>query len=228
MNGPWKVYFEQKSNDDRKCRIVIEELSKHSTKAVWYFHPNGKQGKGPHFHGLIYDFNRTDETCRNYIKKTLNLDGLKQEFAVSNKLPKKMGGGIMTDLLTLTYITYMSKGQFDPYYYVGYESEYLQLLKLEWKDKEIKGTELIFVEETKKKMITQWDMAQQVLTLTLADNPDISIGDNISVYKIVDHSITVLKENKKLAHKRAVANITQDVMATVNRDEYIKQIMRMI
>lgn len=224
MDGPWKVYFEQGTGYEQAIQL-IKELSKISSKAVWYFHPNGKQGKGPHFHGLIYDFKKTDETCRNTIKKALNLDGKKQEFAVSDKLPKKLGGGKMTDLLTPTYITYMSKGQFDPVHVYGdYELSYLELLKNEWKDKEVKGTELVFVENTKKKEITQWTLSQ----LSLARYQETVGVDVINVYSLIKIVIQILKENKKLAHKRAVANIVQDVLAEVNTDEYARQILSMV
>lgn len=224
MNGPWKVYFEQGIGYDESIQL-IKDLSKLCTKSVWYYHPNGKEGKGPHFHGLMYNYRKTDETCRNTIKKALNLSGSKQQFAVSNKLPKKMGGGIMTEVLTPTYITYMSKGQFDPVYISGeYELAYIELLKSEWKEKETKETQLIFVEEKKKKEITQWALAQMSLTRYQS----IHGGDNVNVLSLINIVIKVLKENKKLAHKRNVANIVQDVLADINTDEYARQILSMV
>lgn len=224
MNGPWKVYFEQGTGYEDAMRL-IQDISKFCTKTVWYFHPDGKEGKGPHFHGLIYDYKKTDETCRNTIKKALNLDGKKQEFAVSNKLPKKLGGGKMTELLTPTYITYMSKGKFDPVHLSGdYELSYIELLKTEWKEKDKKGTELIFVEDKKKKEITQWALAQ----IALARYQENVSVDNINVLALIKIVIQVLKENKKLAHKRAVANVVQDVLASVNADEYARQILSMV
>lgn len=228
MDGPWKIYFEQGKSYDDAIKLITE-LSELSSKCVWYYHPNGKEGKGPHFHGLVFGYPKTDETCRNTIKKTLNLEGA-GTFAVSDKLPKKMGGKKMTELLTPTYITYMSKGIFDPVYVSSYENSYIELLKTYWIDNEVKNPNIqnIFVEETKKKAITQWDMAQQVHTQILADNPDIEHGDNIRVNVIIRKAIRILKENKKLAHKRAVTNLVQDVMADLNPELYIQQIERMI
>jgi len=222
MDGPWKVYFEQGAAYDDALKF-IQELGPLSSKSVWYFHPNGNEGKGPHFHGLIYDYKKTAETLRNTIKKKLNLEG--GAFAVSDKLPKKMGGKKMTDLLTPTYITYMSKGQFDPVFVNGdYELSYLELLKTEWKDKKVNGTQLIFVEDKKKTEITQWALAQ----MSLARYQEYHGVDDINVFALIKIVIMILKENKKLAHKRAVANIVQDVLATINVEEYSRQILSMV
>lgn len=232
MDGPWKVYFELPEGREDDALGLIKEFTDASERAAWYFHPNGEKGKGPHYHGLLVNYSKSDDTARLRIKKVLGLNGRTQEYAVSDKLSKKYGGGKMNMMLTPTYITYMSKGKFEPVMLKGYEKDEIDNLKTQWTEKEKRQegkVETIFVKEKKEAKITQWEMARQVQGLYMEQHKEEFVGDGgFKIRLLIECAIKVLKEHKKLAHKRMVANLVQDVMAEVNHDEYIAQIYRMI
>lgn len=232
MDGPWKVYFELPQGREADALGLIKEFTDASERAAWYFHPNGEKGKGPHYHGLLINYSKSDDTARLRIKKVLGLNGKSQQFAVSDKLPKKYGGGKMNEMLTPTYITYMSKGKFEPVMLKGYEKDEIENLKTQWENKVEKHEgkiETIFVEEKKEKKLTQWDLAREVQAMYMDEYQDkfVDDGGNFRVGNLVRCAIKVLKAHKKLAHKRMVANLVQDVMAEVNYEEYVNQVSRM-
>lgn len=231
MNGPWKIYFEEAGVPDTAVEL-IKRISRESSKSVWYRHPNGKRGKGPHYHGLVFDYAKSDDTCREWIKEALNIKG--SQLGVSNKLPKEMGGAKMTEELTPRYVTYMSKGKFEPVYKNGYDDMEIAVLRNQWVDYDNANANdnasananvmVCYVEKDNKNKITQYVLARMVHSRYLDE-----VGvDNVEVGKLVKITIKVLKENKKLAHKRMVANIVQDVLADVNFEEYSRQIISML
>jgi len=232
MDGPWKVYFECHEGKEQSCLDLIREFTEGSQRAAWYYHPSGEKGKGPHYHGLLINYNKSDDTARLRCK-ALGLDGRKQQFAVSDKLSKKYGGGKMNEVLTPTYITYMSKGKYEPVMLKGYEKDEIEKLKQQWVNIEKKNSGnvgTIFVKEEKSKGPTQWDLARetQSMYMDVYQKEFVEDGGAMRTDELVRCAIKVLKGHKKLAHKRMVANIVQDIMAETNVDDYVKQIFRMI
>lgn len=231
MDGPWKIYFEEAGDADASVRL-IEKITAISSKAVWYRHPNGDKGKGPHYHGLVYDFSKRADTCREWIKEALHLDGTKQQFGVSDKLPKSLGGKKITDEVTPRYITYMTKGKFDVVNSKGYDEMELAVLRNAWVD--YRGANanasananvmVIYQEKEKKDKITQYMLARMAHSRYV----DEVGADDINVASLIKIVIRVLKEHKKLAYKRVVANICQDILADINFEEYTRQILSMV
>lgn len=227
MDGPWKVFFEEAGNPTASVEL-IKRISNECTKVIWYRHPDGKKGKGPHYHGLVFNFTKCADTCREWIKETLGLNGA-GHLGVSDKLPKDMGGKKMTEELTPGFITYMSKGKFDCVYSKAYDELEIATLKNKWidyrKDDNANANVMVcYVEKEKKDKLTQYALARMAQSRYLDE-----VGpDNVEVNKLIKIVIKVLKENKKLAHKRMVVNIVQDVLADVNFEEYSRQILSMV
>lgn len=225
MNGPWKIYFETKG---KSYMEFVSQLSESVEKCIWYFHPNGEHGKGPHVHALIYDFPRIDDTMRGYIKKEFNLDGRKQEFAVSDNYEK---GEKMTHEKTEKYITYMSKGKFEPFFFKGYEKSEIEKLKEKWIDykkteNKIEKNVIMNIEVHKKVKlkITRFALAQQVLAMyTEAGLPEEWSREEDR--ELVKKCVQICNENQVLPHYRAVAEIAQAVklnMEASSKSAYIK------
>lgn len=202
MDGPWKIYFETKGEPYLE---FIQELSKDIKKCIWYFHPDGKQGKGPHIHALVYDYPRTDETMRNYIKKKFNLDGTKQEFAVSNKYER---GTVMTEQFTPKYISYMTKGKFDPILMKGYQDAEIQSFKEAWIEPKVQVLNIEVVKTIKPK-ITRYALAQNVLA-SYIDN-DIENWGPDDNKELIKRCVDICNANRVLPHYRCVAEIAQAV-----------------
>lgn len=227
MDGPWKVYFELngKTNDE-----ALEFLQKNvDRRSLWYVHPHGKV-KGPHIHGLIFNHQQTDETLRSKIKKYFNLDKPSM-YGISNKYEK---GTKMSEETIPTYISYMTKGQFDPLLNIGFDNEYVNERKREWKEKQsihISGDLTIITHgEVKKKRITQVTIANaaiqeynQMITTDnahLLDNPDHDI-----MYKLV---VKLLKANGMSTNYRQCSNIIQDMCSTLDSRRHRLKVLSMI
>lgn len=229
MDGPWKVYFELngKTNDD-----TLEFLQKYvDTKSLWYIHPSGKRGKGPHCHGLIWNHAQTAETFRNKIKSAFNL--VKQgSFGISNTYER---GTKMSEETVSVYINYMSKGIHDPLLNIGYDNDYVNERKREWKEPtavHISGDLTVITHgDVKKVRITQVTIARMAceqynekITLMNAkrmlDTPDRAV-----MYNIVKK---LLKENQMSCNYRQMSNIIQDMLCTLDPGAHMAKVLSMV
>lgn len=210
MDGAWKVYFRigEVQMDD-----VLKFLKNNfgDYKSIWYYHPNGKKA-GRHIHGLLYDFNRTDETTRKYIKTFFNLTN-PTHFGISNKFDK---GIVMTDEYTPRYITYMTKGQYEPIFSNGYDLEYIKSLKDKWEnyDKVWKVGDLTIeynnVKEKVNKKKTQYDIYKDVL-IECQENNMLDDKDFTKIGDIMDRVESHCVLNKILPHDEVIKKITEAV-----------------
>lgn len=229
MDGPWKVYFELngKTNDD-----VVKFLQDNvDTKSLWYIHPSGKV-KGPHCHGLIWNHAQTDETLRKKIKKCFNLTEKKQ-FGISNTFENKTK---MSEDTVPPYIKYMSKGQFDPLYNIGYDDEYVNERKREWKPDNairITGDLTVITQGTvTKKRITQVTIATMVIErwnagITL-ENAAERYSDNVDYKKLYKMTRRLLIENNMSCNYRQMANILQDISARLDPERHMLKVLSMV
>jgi len=226
MDGPWKVYFRLNEQPlEEAIRFINEETR---TKSIWYFHPNGVTA-GPHIHALIWDHEQTAETLRNKIKKRFNLVN-KTHYGISNKYER---GTLMTEETVPTYISYMSKGQYDPIFMKDYDNEYANERKREWKPPttvRISGDLTVITKgEVKTKRITQFTIAREAQSIYVDKWTMEWIRDNgMEVRKLAKIVIELLKANGMLAHKRLVANIIQDIQADLSPTRFLDSIENMV
>lgn len=228
MDGPWKVYFRIA---ERSIEETVEFLrSNIKNKSVWYFHPNGVEA-GPHIHGLLWDYDQTAETLRNKIKKFFNLTN-KTHYGLSNKYER---GTVMSEDTVRGYITYMSKGKYDPILSNIYDTGLFEECKREWKEPRtirINGDLQVITNGTvtETRGPTQWDIAReaQARFLELYANIEYSTNPGYCNHRIAKFVLEVLKENKKKRDKRTVANLCQDIIADLSPADYIGQILSMV
>lgn len=223
MDGPWKVYFELngKTNDE-----VVKFLQENvDTRSLWYIHPGGRTAsKGPHCHGLIYDHRQTAETFRNKIKKCFNL--VKQgSFAISNKYER---GTVMTDEHTRKYITYMTKGQYDPLLNIGYDANEVSVMRSEWREPtmvSISGDLTIITKgEVKKVRMNQVTIARMAIEKYRERDHPLDMRMTV----LIDIVSDLLKANGMSRNYRQVANILQEIQCEVNPAAWRSKILSML
>lgn len=218
MEGYWKVYFETKHKNYDE---FLKEISDNSEKAVWYFHPGGKKSADrPHIHGLLYNYNKTDDTLRKYIKKQFQLTKT-SEFAISNSFSR---GTKMTEMFYPKYITYMSKGQYDPVNVKGFERAETDRLKSEWKDHTTTANIIIEPREKIKKKLTYYQIARACQAEYMAIYQSV----DFEILKMIAIVCRVLKENSILAHKLTVRNIIQDIQAELDFETFQAEVYKMV
>lgn len=222
MEGYWKVYFCSKGID---YLAFLEEISNDCDKALWYFHPGGKKDSNrPHIHGLVINYSKSDDTLRKKIKDNFPVDAKKQEFAISNSFSR---GVKMSELFYQKYITYMSKGIYDPVYNKGFTIQEVEVFKSLWIFPDEGTQPANIVIEPKEKVIkklTLFQIARAAQCEYLAIYKEIDI--NIS--KLIYIVIRLLKENRILAHKMTVRNIIQDIIADLDAEEFVSAVYKMV
>lgn len=213
MDGHWKAYFELNGKSVEDTTAFLLELSKGASRYAWYYHPNGRKGKGPHIHGWLYDWPKTAETLRNAGKAFFGLTQ-KHQFGISNKYDK---GKVMSDDSYLKYIQYMTKGKFEPLCYNGIDKEILdarkQIANETYPESADNANEDNVVVRTKVDRKTEYDY--QVEAEELLWNEETG-HDNVSKDDILDAVIRVLHKHKRLAHYRRVANICQAITLRIH------------
>lgn len=226
MDGPWKVYFETKDYDTAYYTKFVEEFSKNSRKAIWYFHPTGRDGrKGPHIHGLVFDFKYSDDTARNRIKEAFNVKG--SELGLSNNHKK---GEKMQEETVDRYITYMTKGQYEPVYMLGYSQEDANRYRSEWKSDNVirvNGDLTVVTKgDVKRTRINQVAIARMVIARY---NDQLKVDDaDHEMKKLALLTRDILRENGMSCNYRQVANILQDIQAELNPRYWLTKILSMV
>lgn len=220
MEGYWKLRFD--IVDDTDYKTFLETLCADSDRAVFYYHPDGKtDGKCPHIHGLLYNYKYIDDTLRKNVKRNFNLTS-STSCSVSNTFKR---GTKMTELLYPRYITYMSKGKYEPVSSKGFSKEETDLAKFLWVEpKEEKLQNIIIVPREKvKPKLTQYNCTKEAYTRYLIDTQDDS--DNPDWMAIGEKCIEVLHENGKMAPQVLVCNMLQDIESDINRTAFLRKVL---
>jgi len=92
-------------------RLVTELVSK-CEKAIFYEHP-ASESKGVHIHGLIFGYNKKEDTLRNFLKSVTE-----KSYEAKDKIRPRHKDSPPVDE---NYIGYMSKGKYDPKYNLGFD-----------------------------------------------------------------------------------------------------------
>jgi len=113
-------------------RQVFSDWALRSQRLVVYEHP---EEDNIHCHALLLNVGVSENTLRNDIKKHgLPLKGAGQlSFKTTYKTPDKQVVDI-TDESAPQFITYMSKGKYDPKYVKGYDDEFMVSRRSIWVD----------------------------------------------------------------------------------------------
>lgn len=223
MNGYWKIRFD--ILDETPYVSYLEKISALCDRALFYYHPNGKtDGKSPHIHGLLFNYKYTDDTLRKNTKLHFGLT-TKESCTVSNTYKK---GTKMSEITYHGYITYMTKGKYDPVYVKDFTEEHLQVAKESWKEQIIAPTTIVIEPKEKlKKKLTQFQCAHEVETRYLEQTQGEDITEK-SLDDLIDITTKVLNENGTLSHYRVVANIIQDIQSRQNKSVFKSAVKKLL
>lgn len=145
----------------------IIKMAELSDKSVWYEHPTDDFVSRTHVHGLLLSSSIKTDTVKNWIKKELGVTEFnKSDWAFSNSFALKTGGKILITLDNYTkYITYMSKGIYDPKYNKGFSEDFIIGCKNGWVEP-VKQPQLtpegkiswVVKETPKEKKLREWEL----------------------------------------------------------------------
>lgn len=209
----------------------IEDITQHCEKAVWYFHPGGKKNPDrPHLHALLFNCTLTDDALRDgsKSKKEGRRIGYKEQFGLKNRTEhgisnKFDNGKIMNEFSYPKYISYMSKGIYDPVLNKGFTQMEIDLYKGSWVEPKNETEDIIRREVTKPKM-TQWRMGQEAEIRYLEKYGDAEV-DYMNMSEII---VELCYENKTLAHDNRVVQIIQDIQARAEPAKFFNRIRKRI
>lgn len=238
MNGYWKAYVEANGKTLDEARDIFIKLADESVNVLWYYHPFGKKGKGPHFHALVQDGTRTDETYRDRLKEAFGVSGA-GTFGVSNTYKR---GTKMSELTVEEYVKYMTKGEYEPFFNKGFDKEWIQKCKDMWKpeNKNILGDVVVNIMGSgRANRITQVSIAKMALEKYFADvnsdnakeffdEDEFCANARIKKKKITNIVLDLLKEYNMSRNYRQVANIVQDCWYEVEPKAYLAKIYSMV
>jgi len=223
MDGYWKVYWELNGVSQDDTVELCKRLSEKAEKSLFYLHPiKDSTGKElPHIHGLVCNWSQHPDTYRNQIKKTHNVKGT--QLAVSNTYER---GTKMCEEHIDKYVTYMSKGKFEPLYNKGFADDWIGKRKCEWKSPtsvRISGDLTIIANgEVKKKTITQFAIARE-LEVWICEQ---IAKDNYPKYRdIIKQARTILHSHNRLADDNMLVKICQDAMWPTDENSRISKII---
>lgn len=228
MEGYWKVYFLTQHKEYDK---FLERLAGVCDRAVFYFHPGGKKDPDrPHIHGLLYKCSKTDKTIREWCRTEFGLAVNEGQYAVSRTYKKQgVGSDIkMSDLTYPGYVTYMSKGKYDPVYSKDFSTEETILAKSLWVEPKKDEPVNIVIEPKEKviKKLTQWGVAREAEIEYIMRYPD-EVIENYCPKKMARVVIDICQKNKILTHKVLVRNILQDIESVISPERFVEMVVRM-
>lgn len=220
MKGYWKLRFD--ILDESEYVTYLEEISAICDRAIFYYHPDGKtDGKSPHIHGLLVEYKKSDDTLRDNTKKRFNLVG-KETCTVSNTFKR---GTKMSELTYQGYLTYMSKGKYDPVYIKGFSQQEIDLAKEMWKEYE-KDKPVNIIIEPKEKVVpkmTQWQLSHHVQTIWMTRHGD---EDKPDYDEMLDILIEEALPNRTLLPDRTSIAIIQDIQSRMDKSKYKQRVLR--
>lgn len=223
MDGYWKSYFELNGVSIDVATELCKRLSLKAEKAVFYLHPiKDKTGQAiPHIHGLIFNWANHPDTFRNEVKKTLDVKG--SQLGVSNTYER---GTKMEEQHIPKYVTYMTKGKFDPIYVKGFEQSWLDKMRSQWREPttvRISGDLTVVTNgEVKKKVITQFAIARELEVWILEQ---VANDNHPTHANVIKQARLILHSHNRLADDNMLVKICQDAMWPTHETSRIQKII---
>lgn len=188
-----RIHYDSSGNRDE----IVKWFASKSDDIIFYDHVDGKN-ENPHLHFLI----STDadlRTCRNWAVK------VNPSYSFKEKQTK---GPCKGQPVSLRMISYMSRGELDPYMVKSNTGVFTPNIVEQWKmlgynKKEEKNTDIVGQVIVKKKP-TEWSMVQEVVGDLEIDYPTGQSGKDTKYSaeeifdKVYDIACQVRKKHEKL------------------------------
>lgn len=201
----------------------ITSVADKSEKLIIYRHPK-EEAERDHIHGLCVNTTLSEKVFREWCNRKLKLEKSNKSYSVGTTFGKNIK---ISDLTYTTYITYMSKGKYDPLFNKGFSDEDINELKHQWKEPKEKNTVIQPEPIALKKKKTQYEIGQEA-EIRYLEIPGYDERDDVDWKHMIALVIQVLHENRIVAHEFTVAHIVQDIQARLSPDQYINRIYHKI
>lgn len=187
----------------------ITKLSESSTHLIVYEHDATRV----HIHGLVKDLKVSTDTLKNWIKH--DCDTTKFPKSDWSFITKDKQGNPVND----SFITYMSKGDLQPRYCKGFDSDVVEQYRLQWKPITKQKVQYILKQENpheaKKRQI---DMIDEIVRRV--ESQKIVLTEDI-IKVICD---VVYKENRTIVGRYKIRDYYDMVVYCVRPQGYIELI----
>lgn len=225
MEGYWKAYVELNGKSMEYAKEVFERMAMESDRVVWYYHPKGRRGKGPHFHALLFNNKKGDDTFRSRLKEAFGVS--KSQYGVSDNYDR---GVKMNETTVRNYVKYMTKGEFEPFVNKGFDIEWLAECKREWKPDNVLQVGDLTVNvsgDVKKNRVTNRTIAIEAYGLyNERPNAINEIKERvIDMIALMDIVAEVCKKYNKGRNYDNVAKICQDVLCDLNHGYWCQKVL---
>lgn len=200
----------------------LQSVDEKCEKLIVYRHPK-EESEREHIHGLCYNTTLSEKVFREWCNRKLKLEKSNKSYSVGTTFGKNIK---ISEITYSTYITYMSKGKYDPLYVKGFPAEDIDELKQQWNDPKPKN-EVVYPKIERKQKMTQWSVGQEAEVRYL-EIPGYDERDEVDWKHMVQLVIDVLNENKILAHEFTVAHIVQDIQSRLAPEKFVNRIYQKI
>jgi len=184
--------------------VIITKIEPYCEKVAFYQHP-AEFPKGVHVHALLWGWTKKEDTLRNVIKALRPGNATTWSYELCQN-QKKKGPPVNED-----FISYMSKGKFDPCLLKGWSQEYI----LEQRAKGYDKKDVIPIVERGGTMSNQPDMSLlkvvKARKLTSEEKMTAWLVQNVG-WKVNEHFGIPRLQAKSSVGKIAIQTICNDVI----------------
>jgi len=201
---------------------IIKKYASECTEIIIYEHV--ERADNLHVH-MLMETALTLKTLRNYAVKLVGKNE-SNDSRLYSFIEKQSRGPDKGNPVSLKFISYMSKGKYDPIFVNSPSGKFTPAIVDQYKmsgyDKADKKAVPHVIVETvieKKSRLTEWDMVKEVVALA---NPPDNTSDLVYTTKeIYPFAKQVREKNKRLLPAKGMAEFIQKCKYFLNPDEYV-------
>lgn len=199
----------------------MQSVADKCDKFIVYRHPK-EEAEREHIHALLYATTLSCKVLRDWCHTKLKLEKSNANYSVGETYGKNIK---ISELTYPPYISYMSKGKYEPIYSKGFPDEEIDAFRQSYRcESTIVNTNRPIEQVEKKSKLTQYQIAKEASIRYLE-----TYGEAELDYRRLAEIITkLLHENRSLAHYHIVANIIQDVQSEYEPDKFWQAVQRRI
>lgn len=200
----------------------MQNVADKCDKFIVYRHPK-EDAEREHIHALLCATTLSCKVLRDWCHTKLKLEKSNANYSVGETFGAAKTK--MSELNYNAYISYMSKGKYEPIFCKGFTDEEIDVLRQAYRcESTVVNTNRIVEPVEKRSKLTQYQIAKEATARYLEAYGEAEID-----YRRLAEIITkILHENRSLAHYNIVSNIIQDVQAEYDPDKFWQAVQRRI
>lgn len=192
-------------------RGFFDKCKKHDIKCVVYEHPQDEDVARTHIHALLRNVSQSTDTLKNWVKASLNVTEYNKtdwSFKLARTEYDK-------------YVTYMSKGVYEPLINDIYSESAIELLRGAWKDKvEVAKDKNIKVEVQVENVVKK--NKNELMGEVASDLISRGISAEPTDRQIMKSVITVLSNNRIITNMYKMCDYVDSYKAWYHQDSFLE------